>query len=414
MSKIAIIVQRYGKEVNGGAELHAKLLAHQLAKKHTIEILTTTAIEYNNWANHYPSGKQTVDGIDVIRFSTISKNHKKYRAAARTIYNRTKPQKFFKKIGLLNFLTKHTNWFEVTESDCKNWLRYQGPYCPDMIQYITENKDTYDVFIFFTYLYYPTVIGMPLVKDKAIFIPTAHDEPPLYTKPYLNVFRDTGFIMYNTEDEKELVENQFPNACKNNDIAGVGIEKSNTTPKNTDTLETPYFIYVGRIDVSKGCEEMIEYFLEAKKSKELTDVKLVLVGKNFMSKEYKHPDIIYKGFVDEETKYQLLTNAVAMIMPSFYESLSMVTLEAMMEKTPVIVNRKCKVLHSHIEKSNSGASYETKEEFTNELIKYLNKDTQQLETEKNNAQQYVLNNYSWETISTKFDQAIDFLMNKKD
>jgi len=70
MAKIAIIVQRYGTEVNGGAELHARILAEQLNKKHNITILTTKAIDYVTWANHYDNDIEIINGIEVKRFET--------------------------------------------------------------------------------------------------------------------------------------------------------------------------------------------------------------------------------------------------------------------------------------------------------------------------------------------------------
>ena len=49
MKKIAIVVQRYGLEVNGGAELHARLLAEELNKSNLVEVFTTCALDYDLW-----------------------------------------------------------------------------------------------------------------------------------------------------------------------------------------------------------------------------------------------------------------------------------------------------------------------------------------------------------------------------
>ncbi|MDY3339255.1 glycosyltransferase family 4 protein [Riemerella anatipestifer] len=411
MRRIAIVVQRYGKEVNGGAEFHARILAQKLAEDNEVNILTTNALDYKDWRGFYEVGEDEIDGIKVIRFSSKKRNHKTYRKYRRIILGKTKIQKLLGFLGVLSFFKKNTNWFRVTDKDCEKWLKHQGPYCPDLVDFVQRKKESYDAFIFFTYLYYPTVTAMPLVGEKSIFIPTAHDEPPLYTKPYKDIFSKPRFIMYNTEEERKLVEKNFTNACKNSEVAGVGIEKYKKTSDEViiEGLESPYFIYVGRIDVSKGCEEMINHFLEAKKNPYLANVKLVLVGKNFMRKQYRHPDIVYTGFVEENVKYQLLRNAIAMIMPSFYESLSMVTLEAMMERVPVIVNGKCEVLASHIAKSNSGAVYRNNNDFTDCLISYLLKEQMFLEAEKDNAERYVLENYSWGAVINKFDKAFNLI-----
>ena len=66
--KIAIVVQRYGTEINGGAELHARYVAERLSRHATVEVLTTCAKDYLTWKNEWPSGEETVNGIRVRRF----------------------------------------------------------------------------------------------------------------------------------------------------------------------------------------------------------------------------------------------------------------------------------------------------------------------------------------------------------
>ena len=66
--KIAIVVQRYGLEINGGAEYHARLIAERLSQHFAVEVFTTTARDYVTWAHHYPEGGKTLNGIPVNRF----------------------------------------------------------------------------------------------------------------------------------------------------------------------------------------------------------------------------------------------------------------------------------------------------------------------------------------------------------
>src|SRR5690606_26384895 len=149
------------------------------------------------------------------------------------------------------------------------------------------------------------------------------------------------FIMYNTESEKQLVENNFPNIAQNSEIAGVGISpfEGEKVSLPEHIIPNKYFIYIGRIESAKGCDLVIHHFLDfQKKHPKYRKIKLDLEGKNHMKKNYRNSSIIFAGFVTEEEKHAYLTNALAMIMPSFYESLSMVTLEAMVEKKLVIVN----------------------------------------------------------------------------
>ena len=53
---ILLVVQRYGAEVVGGSEQHARLVARRLAQRHTVEVATTTALDYWTWTPHYRAG----------------------------------------------------------------------------------------------------------------------------------------------------------------------------------------------------------------------------------------------------------------------------------------------------------------------------------------------------------------------
>ena len=411
MKTIAIVVQRYGLDVNGGAEYHARILAEQLCKMFHINILTTTALNYNTWDNHYPSGETTINSIPIFRFPTQSFLPKQKRKITRIITKKRKYFKLLKFLKLFNLFEKHFNISHITQKDIDNWLAAQGPYCPDMIHFIKKNSAKYDAFIFFTYLYYPTAIGMPLVKEKAIFIPTAHNEPILHIKAYENIFSIPKFIMYNTEVEKELIENHFSNVTKNNDIIGVGIDsyQGNIKPLPQDLIPKKYFIYIGRIDTYKGCTSLLNFFISFKKNNPNTNCKLVLVGKNFIKEKFQHSDIILTGFVNEETKYSLLRNALAMIMPSPYESLSLATLEAMNEEIPVIVNGNCEVLFEHYRKSESGSFYYNQTDFDKVLLSYLSKTEEELHEEGRRAKKYISENYTWDKVLVKIKNAIDFV-----
>ncbi len=66
--KLAFVIQRYGLEVAGGSELHCRWLAGRLARRHQVEVVTTCALDYLEWKNHYPAGRAEVEGIPVTRF----------------------------------------------------------------------------------------------------------------------------------------------------------------------------------------------------------------------------------------------------------------------------------------------------------------------------------------------------------
>ena len=66
--RLAFVVQRYGLEVNGGAEVECRLLAERLSRHMSVEVLTTCAVDYHTWGNHYPPGLEMINGVPVRRF----------------------------------------------------------------------------------------------------------------------------------------------------------------------------------------------------------------------------------------------------------------------------------------------------------------------------------------------------------
>lgn len=403
MKKIAFIVQRYGLDVNGGAEYHCRILAEKLSSIYEVEILTSCAKDYFTWANEYPEGITTINGIKVRRFNTPQqRNKRKVHRLVRRLQSRSLSQKLLRLFGLPD----RTDFEQISYE----WSKQQGPFTPGLISYLETNQHQYDALIFFTYLYFPTLYGLKSVADRSILIPTAHDEESIYLPAYTSFFKLPKAILYNSLSEKKLVNRLFNNQEIYSDIVGVGIENIIHERKfdSAELLKSdlPYLIYIGRIDPDKGGEILFQHFL---KYKEVTHspVKLVLVGTPFMDIP-AHQDIISMGFVDDDVKQALLEGAKALIMPSFYESLSLVTLEGMLAGVNVIANRDCEVLKDHIENSHGGFTFNDFKSFKFAVDKVLSNDAD-LHILQQNARKYVNDNYSWATVIRKMTSAIDFV-----
>jgi len=378
--KIVFVVQRYGLEVNGGAEFHCRLVAEHMSKYFDVEVLTTCAIDYMTWKNEYPPGIENLNGVCVRRFPVD--------------YERDVPK--FSKFSEKIFGNIHTYEDEI------EWMKLQGPYSTKLLNYIKNNKDNYTYFIFFTYLYCTTFFGLPLVKEKALLVPTAHDEPPIYLSIFKSIFKNSKRFIYNTEEEKNFISSQFQVANIPSDVVGVGID----IPSKIDAVSfvqkntvDNFIIYVGRVDESKGCKELFDYFIRYKKEKK-SSIKLVLLGKTMM-KVPEHPDILSLGFVSEQEKFNGIKSAKLLIMPSKYESLSMVLLEAWLCNTAVLVNGKCDVLKGQCIRGNAGLYYESYDEFEG-CLDFLLSDDELRNTMGKNGMKFVLQNYSWESIEKRY------------
>lgn len=384
--KIAVVIQRYGLEITGGAELQCRLFAeHLLTRYPEIHILTTKAKDHMTWKNEYSADDEQIHGVHVHRFKVEKGRDRRFAGYNTAFINEGMPP--------------------AREEE---WLIRQGPYAPGLIAHIREKKDDYDVFLFFTYLYHPTVFGIREVYEKSILVPEAHDEPYIRMQCMKDVFEKPAARFFNTHAERRFVESLFSLNGTGDDIGGIGID----IPGNVDGERFKkkygvdrYILYAGRIEAAKNCGELFSYFLEYKKRNH-TDLKLVLMGKEAENFVPKDENIIRLGFVSDEDKYDGMAGATVFVLPSKFESLSMVVLESMAVETPVLVNSFCEVLVDHCIKSNGALYYRNYSEFEGEL-NYLLTHPKEVAILKANAKEYVDRNYRWDVLIDRLSDMIE-------
>ena len=383
--QIAFVVQRYGLEVNGGAEALCRWVAERMQKYFEVEVLSTCALDYLSWDNHFPEGLETLNGVNVRRFPVDTRRDiKKFNAFARKLFVRK----------------------ERTLMDELTWLRMQGPYSPALLNFIKEQEAQYDLFIFVTYSYLTTFLGLQLVPRKSILIPAAHDEPHFHFTAFQPIFQLPQGLIFSTKEERRLVRERWRNKHIPSCIAGVGLEESEMVEAETAPVQnfpTPYLLYVGRIDVMKGCQELLDNFLRYCEQRN-SNLHLVLIGRQEMEIP-DHAKIHAPGFVSEAQKANAIHQAAVVVNPSEYESLSLLILEAWQANAPVLVNGRSDVLVDHCLKSNGGLYYTNYEEFALCLELLLaNQDLRQNMGRR--GQQYVEKNYSPDRVEKSY---VDFI-----
>jgi glycosyltransferase involved in cell wall biosynthesis len=383
--RVAFVVQRYGLEVNGGSEALCRLIAERMARFHQVEVLTTRAVDYVTWRDEYPEGTQSVNGIPVRRFGV----------------DRPRGQRQLDASTAVVFGGAHSRQDEV------EWMKRQGPYSSRLFAYIAANRNTYDVFVFFTYLYCTTFFGLPLVKEKAVLVSTCHDEPPIYLSIFDTLFRQVRRIVYLTPEERAFAQRRFYDCDLDGEIIGIGVEPVADLPPDPEWEairqrlgHSEFILYLGRIDESKGCKALIEHFTRYVKEASQPDLKLVLVGKQAMQVP-AHPQIVTTGFVSELTKRHAVESSRFMVAPSPYESLCMAILESWLHKRPVLVNGDCAVLRGQCLRSNGGLWYSSYEEFK-EAMELLLKRTDLAERLGEQGHAFVLNNCIWPLVDQKY------------
>ena len=388
MEKIAFVCQRYGLEVNGGSELYCREVAERLAAFYEVTVYTTCAVDYTTWANRYPAGEETINGVRVKRYPV----------------KKEREQERFDRIS-----RKVLGPEEHTDREEQKWIDEQGPYCPAAIKAIRKEHGEYRVVFFMTYLYYLTATGMPEGFENAVLIPTTHDEAPVYLRVFDRVFAAAKGLIWLTPEERAFARKRFPFIRETpEEITGIGEEipeeKMATLPEIPEAIRgMKYLVYAGRIDENKGCREMFEAF-RAYKAENGGEMKLALMGKAVIPVP-EDEDIIHLGFVSEETKLAVMRDAFALVLFSRYESLSMVVLESMLMGRPVLVTEKSEVLKGHCERSRAGLYFDNEAEFA-ACIRWLETHPGAYGQMRENGRKYVQENYSWETIIGKYRRMI--------
>ena len=379
--KLAVVVQRYGADLNGGAELHARYVAERLARHAKVEVLTTCARDYITWRNEIPAGVEFVNDLPVRRFP---------------VRRERDPDDFGRR-------SEHVFGHTHSLADELGWLRSEGPTSPALVNHIRRHAPTYDYLIFFSYRYYHAYHSIRAVAPRALLVPTAERDPALGLAMFRTTFRTVRALMYNSFEERALIQRVSDNGDVPGVVVGVGSEvpprASARRFRERTGIRGRFVLYVGRIDKNKGCAELFAHFSRyaSRVSRRLT---LVLIGNPVMTIP-SHPQIHHLGFVTDEEKFDAMAAADLLVMPSYYESLSMVTLEAWAMRRPVLVNGACDVLRGQAVRANAGLYYTTYEEFAASL--HTLETSRDLRTAlATNGRAYFDQHYTWPVIERKY------------
>jgi glycosyltransferase involved in cell wall biosynthesis len=409
--RVAFVVQRYGTEILGGSEFMCRLIAERLAENHQVEVLTTCAHDYITWKNEYPEGSDRLRGVTVRRFATT----------------RTRDLESFNKYSDWIFNNAHTDQDEL------EWLKQQGPWTPSLVEYLERHHGNYDVLVFFTYLYAPTVLGLRVAPSKSLLVPLAHDEPAIRLRIFEDVFSAAAGIAWSTDSERKFASSRFHLRAIVEDIVGCGIDVPEgdmpadaTDEERADRAADPtmrellaphiegpanafrrrhkmhdsFLLYGGRIDPGKGCEELLEYFQAYVKDGGTAN--LMLMGVKLMPLP-DDPHVRFAGILPDAERLHALAAATVVVAPSPHESLSLLALEAFALGTPVLANAQSEVLVEHCRQSNAGLYYADRFEFV-EALKLLMRDDKLRAAMGKNGKEYVNRHYRWHSILLKYER----------
>ncbi len=355
--KLACVIHRYGEDIAGGSEGHCRGIAQRLAASpvnHDVTVLTTCAKDHITWQNEYPAGESQTGALHVHRFPVA----------------RTRSMHRFSEISEIVFDGS------ATAADEEQWFRENGPEVPGLLDFLSRRGAGYDLILFWSFRYYQTFFGLPLVADRSVLVPTAEEDPTIRMRSLDRFFSLPRGFLFLTPEEQALVADVCSRSLAPWQIVGSGLEPVAPADRlrqgsgASAVLESlgiakPFVLYLGRIDPNKGCETLLRHFLRYLEEGGQA-VPMVMAGPENMPMP-DHPMVRRLGFVGETVREALLSNAALLVVPSFYESLSLVLLEAWNHGVPALVNGHCAVLKGQARRSDGALYYRNFDEFARAL-----------------------------------------------
>jgi glycosyltransferase involved in cell wall biosynthesis len=383
--KLAFVVQRYGAEIAGGSEAHCRAIAYQLSGRHEITVLTSSASDYVSWRNTYPAGESRDGAVRVIRFAVRQpRDLHAFADLSDEVFDGAAPR-------------------DRQEA----WFRANGPDVPELLDHLHQRGSTYDLVLFWTYRYAPSFFGVPIVKDRAVLLPTAEEDRAIDLEILAEFFPLPSAYLFLTPEEQTLVASRAASPLGPSAVIGMGLEPAAPPPDrsllDSHGVACDYVLYLGRVDRNKGCHTLLDHF-QAYADSSTDDVMLVLAGPAKM-RVPEHPRITALGYVADDLRLALLAHARALIVPSPYESLSIALLEGWNYAVPAIVNARCAVLQGQVRRANGGIPYRSAEEFCEAMAYFQSHETERRAIGEQ-GRAYVDREYRWPIVIERVERLL--------
>lgn len=335
--RVAYVVQAYGGRVVGGAEAACRHLARRVARDAEVTVFTTCAAESATWANHFPPGEEADGGVRVLRFPVVAPRDPGFDRLSDRLFSRPDPPRPLQ----------------------ERWVRAQGPEAPGLVEEIRRRAEEFDLWVFYTYLYYPTIFGLPAVAGRAVLHPALHDEPPARLPIVRERLRAARALSLQTHEEWELTLRLagWPDAMIR--VVGMGVEEG---AGDVDAFRgrfglggDPYLLSLGRVDRGKGTDDLVAAFARFKE-RHRGPLRLVLAGP-VVHRPPECADVVVTGALTDDERWAGLEGCTVFVHPSPFESFGIVLLEAWMKHRPALVSARSPVTSGHARRARAGLPY---------------------------------------------------------
>ena len=387
--RILYCVQRYGAGIAGGAEAACRNVAERMvARGHHVEVITSCALNYDTWADHFEPGTEEINGVIVHRL----------------------PVRAPRDIDAFGPLHGRTISGHVPLAVERDWLRVNGPEVVGLTEWIDREVHRFDVVDVFTYLFMTAGLGTRVAAARVptVLHPTAHDEPAFWLDVFRPMFDAASAMAFLTPEEMELAGRRLGRRRRADELVGLGVGTDavgdgDRFRREHDLGDGDLVVYLGRLDPGKGPDELYRFMVSLMDSGR-TSARLLVVGQQVITLP-EHPGVIFTGFVDEQTKHDALAAATVFVQPSYFESFSLSLCEAWVEGRPALVQGRCDVLRGQAARSRGGIPYTGLAEFDAALARLL-ADPALRDQLGHAGRQYVVANYQWDTVLDRYEQLL--------
>jgi glycosyltransferase involved in cell wall biosynthesis len=415
--KFAFITPRYGAEFGAGAEHACRLLAEQVARRHDVEVLTTTARDSATWKNDYSEGSDRIRGAFVRRFAVSATPDRSSIAE----------------------LSRRLREGPRSRPDQLSWVRQVGPWSNGLFEHIKRQHRTYDALVFFGLCHPLTVSGLEIAPERSVLFPHLQLRPELRFDLWADVLTTCRGVGYFSSSERRLVHSYIGVAPQSEEIVGIGVDPppQQTYPRHQqdpadvitaeddaraddDALDESYLsgrgipfrrrhrlydhfaLYGGRVEPDNGSEEMLEYF-DTFASNRGDEMHLVLMGVKMMTV----PDAPYlrlAGILPDRERMTAYEAASVTIAPDAEDLLSQTLLESLAVGTPVLANASNDAAVEHCRSANAGLYYSNRDEFVGALTELQAPALRERMGE--NGRRYIRQYHQWDAVVGRFERLV--------
>jgi glycosyltransferase involved in cell wall biosynthesis len=415
--KLAFITPRYGADISGGAEHACRLLAEQVARRHDVDVLTTTARDPYTWRNDCTEGSDRVRGVLVRRFAVSAVDDRAgLDAVSRRLREgpRSRPEELA-------------------------WVRHLGPWSAGLLEYIKRQHRSFDALVFFGLWHPLTVHGLDVAPERSIVFPYLQLRPELRFDLWAGLLSSARGVGYFSAVERPLVRSYIGVAPQCEELIGIGVDppprlsypRHQQDPADvitadddpgaeTEELQDDSYLagqgvpfrrrhrlygdfafYGGRVESDNGCEEMLEYFDTFAAGAD--DMMLVLMGVKMITV----PDAPYlrlAGVLPDRERMTAYEAATVTVAPGSDDLLAQSLLESLAVGTPVLASARNGAAIEHLRRANAGLYYASRAEFVGAMSELRAPELR--DRMRQNGRRYIRHHHQWDAVLGRFERLV--------